>query len=308
MYDNEEQITLVTAFFPIGRAQWDTSSRSDDRYFAYFRRWAGIKNDLIVFCPTSYAQRIKKIRIRQGGGKTRLVTIDRFDDLIPGCWAAFKQIISSYEGYSIFPNLPETKQADYDYVMALKSWCIKEAGSLASDSQLAWIDFGFDHGGTYYKDAKAKLLSQEWRYKSTKNVTLFAIHPLDETPIFDVVRRTDTYIQGDSFIVRTNYAQTFYVQIQQEYSHLIACGLPDDDQTTLLMLAKDHPEVCAVLPSRWFSMIHDYREENRNDNGVSWSDTLSNPFTIRQKLSWAKYCARFAIQEARRLYAKPRLE
>lgn len=299
---SDTKITLVTAFFPIGRADWATSSRSNDKYFAYFRRWAGIANNLIVFCPTNYARQIEKIRLGRGRKNTRFVTFEKFDDLIPGCLSAFQRTIPPYQGYSVFPQLPETQQADYDYVMALKSWCIKKAGSIAEDPQLAWIDFGFDHGGAYYKDAS--LLSQEWQYLSSKEVTLFAVHPLDQTPIFDVVRRTDTYIQGDSFIVRTGYAQTFYDRIQQEYSHLIACGLPDDDQTPLLMFARENPEVCEVLPSGWFSMIDDYRVGHR-DQGQKHMDGKTKRMSVYDRLRWLKKCASFGIQEAKRLHKRP---
>lgn len=43
-------ITLVTAFFPIGRGEWTgKAQRSDDKYFKYFQHWARIHNDLVVY-------------------------------------------------------------------------------------------------------------------------------------------------------------------------------------------------------------------------------------------------------------------
>ena len=42
------EITIITAFFDIGRDKYAVYSRSVDKYLDYFRFWAGIKNKLIV--------------------------------------------------------------------------------------------------------------------------------------------------------------------------------------------------------------------------------------------------------------------
>ena len=44
------EITLVTAFFDIGRSSFPIYARSNDRFFDYFYFWARIQNDLIVYC------------------------------------------------------------------------------------------------------------------------------------------------------------------------------------------------------------------------------------------------------------------
>lgn len=302
---DQDRITLVTAFFPIGRDSWAQSSRSDDKYFSYFDHWAGLKNDLIVFCPKNYASRIKSIRIKHGRINTQIITINDYKSLIPRRWESFKSAALHYNHYSLFPNLPETRIPEYDYVMSLKSWCINKAAPLAAHSQIAWIDFGFDHGGQFYHDASK--LKVEWQFRSPKNVTLFAVNPLDSSPIFEVVKRTDTYIQGDIVLIRKNYAHTFFTQVQEEYAHLLACGLLDDDQTTLLMCARDFPESYAVLPSRWFSEIHDYRTGLRTNNQPNCQNR-NNMRSLRQKLSWLKTCLKFSLREMKNLYSKPPLE
>lgn len=57
-----------------------------------------------------------------------------------------------YPKYSLFPDKPEVSNPIYDFVMYTKFWCLAQASTVAATNKIAWIDFGFDHGGEYYKD------------------------------------------------------------------------------------------------------------------------------------------------------------
>ena len=45
------EITLVTAYFNIGRGSWTGFSRDNNKYIRYFEHWARLKTKLIVY-PT----------------------------------------------------------------------------------------------------------------------------------------------------------------------------------------------------------------------------------------------------------------
>ena len=73
-------ITLVTAFFPIGRGEWTgKAQRSDDKYFKYFQHWARIHNDLVVYTTPENAERIRQIRLSFGRTNTQVYIVNDLD-------------------------------------------------------------------------------------------------------------------------------------------------------------------------------------------------------------------------------------
>lgn len=72
-----DEITLVTAFFNIGREKWKGFVRSDDYYISCFEHWARLKNQLIVYTSPEVADRVRTIRAKYGlSDKTVIITID----------------------------------------------------------------------------------------------------------------------------------------------------------------------------------------------------------------------------------------
>ena len=56
------EITIVTAFFDIGRKNFETYPRSNENYLEYFKIWARMKNNLIVYTNVSMAEKVRKFR------------------------------------------------------------------------------------------------------------------------------------------------------------------------------------------------------------------------------------------------------
>ena len=57
-----EEITLVTAFFNIGRENFKAIPRSDSIYFKNFEAWARMRNKLIVYTQPQMSSIIMDIR------------------------------------------------------------------------------------------------------------------------------------------------------------------------------------------------------------------------------------------------------
>ena len=69
-------IRIVTAFFDIGRAHFEGYERDNETYFAYFRFWARIRNDMLIYCAPEHAERIKAIRAAFGlAERTEIVPV-----------------------------------------------------------------------------------------------------------------------------------------------------------------------------------------------------------------------------------------
>ena len=294
-------ITLVTAFFPIHREQWTRLGRSDNRYFEYFQHWARIPNDLIVFCLTRDAERVKKIRDSFGRDNTQIIAVKDPDTLLPEIHREMTDISRSYPPFSLRPTAPEVIYPEYDYVTALEFWCLLKSTDIAKTTYLAWIDFGFDHGGTFYKDSSQ--FDSAWDYPFTHDVSLFAVKKDDHSPIFDIVRRTDTIVQGNCFVIKTSYVSTFVQDALENYCHLLACGILDDDQIILLMCARQKSNQIALLPSSWFSQLYDYSLTEHSQLTVpTYPDQKPGK---RLQLHWIKLCGDYCIRQF--IYLKQRI-
>ncbi|RSX55314.1 WlaTC/HtrL family glycosyltransferase [Bifidobacterium samirii] len=286
-------ITVVTAFFPIGRTDWETFTRSDDTYFNYFERWARLHNDLIVFTIPQYAERVEQIRQNLGRTNTIVHAVEDYRKIDKELLERMTQVCRTYAPFSMFPDKPEPSKPYYNYVIALKYWCMKEAAKEACTDKLAWIDFGFDHGGVDYKNLDD--YDFEWNYPFEKPVTFFQNHELGDDPIFEIVRRTDTYFQG-KFICYTNFAEEFYQDIRSHYISLIRCGLVDDDQTPPIMCVRERPDIYHCLPSGWFSMLYDYSDVKQPKHTPEMEPEFLK-VGIVLRLAWAKRCLKTLWRE-----------
>lgn len=297
MTDNAS-ITLVTAFFPIGRGDWSDSTRSDQKYLDYFAHWARIHNDLIVYTTNELSAKIRKIRENFGRNNTTIITIDDYASVDSELLGIMRSVAKSYPSYSLYQDKPEVKNAEYDYVMALKYWCMQQASMMVKTKYLAWIDFGFDHGGTLYKENS--FFDMEWEYPFEKDVTLFAVKKPNNLPVFDIVQRTDTFIQGDCLVTKTKYARNIYSDVREQYLHLLCCGMIDDDQIVLQMCARWKPEHYGILPSSWFSQLRDYSGKQSHANAVVYGDD-EKEVSSGQRRGWVKHCLKYCIRQFRRL-------
>ena len=298
MMTDNTSITLVTAFFPIGRGNWSDSTRSDQKYLDYFAYWARMHNDLIVYTTNEFSEKIKNVREKYGRGNTTVITVDDYTSVDSELLGAMRSAVESYPSYSLYPDKPEVKNAEYDYVMALKYWCMQQAAEIAKTKYVAWIDFGFDHGGTLYKESA--FFDMEWEYPFDKDVIIFAVKKPDDSPVFDIVQRTDTFIQGDCLVAKTEYARNIYRDVREQYMHLLRCGMIDDDQIVLLMCARWKPEHYEVLPSSWFSQLRDYSGKQLRVEAVAYGDD-EKEVSNGQRRGWAKLCLKYCIRHFKQL-------
>lgn len=92
MMNDNTSITLVTAFFPIGRGNWSDSTRSDQKYLDYFSYWARIYNNLIVYTTSEFSEKIKNVREKYGRNNTTVITVNDYTRLTRNCLVSCVQL------------------------------------------------------------------------------------------------------------------------------------------------------------------------------------------------------------------------
>lgn len=241
------ELTLITAYFDIGRDKFKGYERGNDKYINYFKFWARMRNKLIVYTSSQFKDEIMEIRSDFGlKEQTKIIVIDdfrQFDiDLYRRIHHAMNNEISLNFHKDI--NRPEAYSADYNYIMMLKSYCIVDAiNNNYANGMIAWIDFGFNHGGN------DGLIKQEefdflWQYDFSSKIHLFTYQEVDTNrPIFDIVRSMDVYIRGNIMIAPDYLWEEFFTLAKDSMISLTRCGLCDDDQTIELMAYYEKPDI-----------------------------------------------------------------
>lgn len=248
------KITIVTAFININRGNWKNFGRTEEQYFSYFKLWAKLKNEIIVYVENkNLASKILEYRSSLGlEEKTKVVIIDDFTKMDIQLYNSIKDAAQN-EYQRIFrtkPNNPEVWNYDYDYIMLMKMWCINNAIEQGLVSgMIAWVDFGYLHGGDDISSESN--FDFEWKYNFKNKINLFSIQELDKRPIFEIVQSMNTYIMGTIIVGPDTLWPKFWEMMRGNMISLNKCGLVDDDQSIILMCYRENPNMFAINKSAW---------------------------------------------------------
>jgi protein YibB len=264
-----DDVTIVTAFFDIGRGDWRDDAppgarfrRSVDDYFAMFARLAKLKNQMIVFTEPRLAERALEAR-RASGLEHRTVVVaipGLFDSgLVAPVGAAIgRRMNDLFRHWVTKPESPEYREPRYVLVNALKAAfvCAALDLGLVEAPQVAWIDFG------YCRDDQRFDPAEPWRFDASGKINLFHIVALDETPITRVVRYGTVYFQGCHIVGPAEAWPALAKEMSTGLAALLACDLIDDDQTLLLMAWRKSPQSYRIHPVHskdWFVVFRRFR-------------------------------------------------
>lgn len=245
-----EEVTIVTAFFDIGRENWQGKmQRSNEKYFEYFDFWARIKNKVIMYTEPQYREKVLAIREKYGlAGKTEVIPIENKAELDREVYEAMEKALKNpiAQSFRVERNHPEVYNPDYNYIMYLKYYFLSKAAKDGiTGNMCAWMDFGYNKGGHFYTNV------DDFDFLWTTDLTSDKIHlftfgaeeELWEFPIFEVVRTLEVYISGEMIIAPKTLAEDFRALCRRAELSLGDTGLSDDDQTILLMAYRTRPEL-----------------------------------------------------------------
>ena len=258
-----KEITLVTAFFNIGRENFKAIPRSDSKYFKNFEAWARLKNNLIVYTQPQMASIVidirKKFNLEE---KTTVIEIEDIYKIEPEILSRMREI-SKDKCFLDFRYLPNATSniPEYSYLMLLKTYFVKDAVERGlTGEQVAWIDFGFNHGGDLYTNPKE--FDFEWQYEFENKIHYFYYKKYDERPIFEIVRRLSDCIMGCLIIIPSMHANDLWKLNRGAMITLNDVGLIDDDQLIHLMSYRKSPELFKLVESDWFLPLKTYGGDN----------------------------------------------
>jgi protein YibB len=262
MKKNEKAPTIITAYFDIGRGDYSNEyTRGNNKYIEYFKFWAGMKNNLIIYTQKQFENEIYEIRKNNGlADKTKIIVIDNIYELLPDIYDRMCQIENDktyFINYRYLKNTPENK-AKYCYIMLLKTWCMMDAVSkkYVKDDFIAWLDFGFNHGGMIYTDSND--FNFLWKYSFEEKIYLSGIREDLNKPIFEIIQNGEVYAQGCPYVVPVSLMKIFYDLIINAINSLLDVGFMDDDQTLLLMAYRSRKDIFIYDVNDWCLLLKKY--------------------------------------------------
>lgn len=264
-----DEITIVTAYFNIGREKWKGYERGDNKYVNYFDFWAKIKNNIIVYTDKNLVNKVYEIREKYGlKEKTKVIAINNLYDIDVLLYNRMKEVMENEISLNFHFHKeikrPEAWNVEYNYVTFLKYYFVNKAViDFNLNGLVSWLDFGFNHGGDLGL-TDTNDFNFCWQYNFSKKIYLFAVKKIEEKrPIFDIIRNLDTYIMGGIMVAPSYMWGDFYNLARQSIISLLDCGFCDDDQTIALMAYYKNPDLFEIHNVEfWFDGIKNFGGEH----------------------------------------------
>lgn len=271
------KITLVTAFYDIGRGDWSTSvqknggplphylQRSVDKYLDHFSRMCEMDAEIIVYTSKELSQKIATI-----SSKVKIVEYDYFT-----IHERLRNEISAIQSLPDFASRinpyevrnPEYWSKDYVGITSLKAFFVYDAfeKGLVTNDFAAWIDFGYCRDATHIPESKT------WEYDFTPGkMHFFNYRDPDVNRAMEQVQiavlNNLVYIIGGVFVGQKEEWKKLKEYMERSLITLMDNGLVDDDQGLLLMSYFKDPKMFELHKMPLDAPIEDVRSILRKFN------------------------------------------
>lgn len=266
-------ITIVTAFFDIGRGNWTSDKgfsphleRTSNTYIQYFENLSNLDNEMVIFTSSDLKPTIEKIR---EGKPTTVVAFD-----INNKFKNIKNKINKIQKSDNFRNRLEHRQLknpeywseDYVLVCNLKSYFVKKSIDLqlVSNDMVAWIDFG------YCRTPEVTMGLSQWCYPFNKNkVNFFTIKRglkvKTINQVFNHMINNKVFIIGGAIVATKEKWKVFYELVCRCQMETLKNNMIDDDQGIFIMCYYYNKKLIKLNflgKNRWFDLFKVFGEND----------------------------------------------
>lgn len=261
------EITIVSAFYDIGRKDIKNFERDNDKYLSYFDFWAGLKNKVIIYTTDDMKESILEIRKKYNlENKTVIITKDlkEFDE------QSLEKIKDTFNKYDQTlnrknPNNIECISPIYCYLMYLKPFFVCDAIQRGLTSEnIMWLDFGFNHGGKFFIDKKQfNFLLERQDSIDNEKINFFSIKDDDKQTLANIYFSMEAYIIGGLIFANYKKWQIFKDNLRKSLNCFSSLGMIDDDQIMLLWCFRNYPRNYNTIKIYfWFDCLYYFIPQN----------------------------------------------
>lgn len=250
------EFVVVTAFFDIGRENWQRYKRPLNDYLNNFRNLLSLKVNMVIFTEDKFCPFVNSIRSILTSVNTCIIPT-QIEDLF--MYKYLKKIIEIQNSPSYFlghpnTNAPEICQPLYNVVTCSKMDLVNKATQLEeckNYSYFFWLDSGYTHN-------TMDLSKLNWNptrvFEHKDKMSVVALQSLDvvrEDPREFFLQYEDVLIGGffGGYKEVINKIHKLYYELVEE---MLEIGIKDDDQFYNTILAKRHPELFKIFIDNWY--------------------------------------------------------
>lgn len=258
-------LTIVTAFFDIGRSEFKDFTRKNIEYFNYFKFWAGIKNNLVVYTQPEFKNEVLKIRQEKGLLDKTIVITCNLEDIDLELYNVFKETFEKYPQTWRKQSKkvsPETVSFKYCYINCMKSFFVCNAinSNLILTKKVMWLDFGYNHGGDFYTDGSQFdfYLSFKKSYDQDKLIIYKMGNDTNKSMAQIYYDMSVLYI-GPQLYGSSQAWIIFNKHMKKSVISFAKKGIADDDQFYMLDVVRNYPRFYQIEDCcMWFDALLDF--------------------------------------------------
>lgn len=270
---DNQKITIVTAFFDIGREHWTEEKgypnyiqRSVDKYFEFFSNLAKLNNEIIVFVEKE--EHKKRIELIRKNKPTKVILFD----FTKKTKNQISKVIKIQNDIDYIKNVdnkerrnPEYTSPEYVVVTNLKIFFVNYAirNKLINNNLVSWIDFG------YVRKIKTLANLTEWKSPIEINkMMLFSIRKFQQNHLnWDIVINNIfsniPYIMGGGIIGNKESWIKFYKVNRKAQRTLLKNNIIDDDQGVYLLCLAQNKDLFTIKylgKDNWFGVFKKFNQ------------------------------------------------
>lgn len=256
----KQSVTIVTAFFDIGRDNWSTShARSVDKYLENASRMLSLDNNMVIFIEPKYYDFVVDKR-RDNKSITQIYKIELHDLPMYKNVSTFNSIMKSFKYRNALadPTVPECTQPLYDVIMFSKTWFIQQAiqHNDFNSTHWVWLDFGVHPHMLRTEHLNTKLFQTG---VDDKIKFLCRSQPeSSDLDLFDFYTSHTNRFAGTMFTGCTQNMLKLHEYMMQEVDTCINEQVIDCDQSLFAIVYLRHPELFKLYSGDWGDLIVNY--------------------------------------------------
>ena len=267
------EITIVTAFFDIGRGNWNSYNRSVDYYLESFNNYLQFDYHMVVFIDSRYIHCFKNTSVKI------FIPIDvSFLENNIHAWKNLeldRSIINS-DKYKNLVKMrkgnPENLYSEYNCINHAKVDFLNLALPFIKTEFVCWSDFGY-HSSIIQDKSRFPINVLDISKFNNQKINMCLKNKVEKyTPEFIVQNAPDIFT-GSLYGLPVNLIPQFQELYHTSLDELYSLGISDDDQHVLLRCFYKNPDLFQL-----------YLSENKWPDGLNYFQKNQEIFTKTIKI------------------------
>jgi protein YibB len=262
--------TIVTAFFDIGRGEWNHYTRNNDKYLAQAKRMLTLQDNMVIYIEDKFIDFVKEHR-KDLMDKTKIVPM-KIEELYAYKWNEQIQAIMNSKEYRENlrnPNCPEVNYSLYNVIMWSK---IPLVVKTATDNpfntdHFVWLDFGvYDHG------LRDEFLGKQLFSTVPDRIKILcrSIPRQEDLDINTFFKSNVNRLAGTMLTGHRDYFIKFNNCLIEEIEYALSKNVVDCDQSFFAIAYLKHPDLFELYYGDWGQLVMNYYKTVENVQWLSW--------------------------------------